>query len=138
VSIEAELHKASEQNYAAMNRMLHGDAAPLADIWSHGAAVSTMHPIGGRQVGWENVRESFAQVAEIVSNGQVALRDQIVNVAGDMACELGVEQGQFKPAGEQASIEHRVTKSIAARRPDGGWSISTPTFPDRCWMFPAE
>jgi hypothetical protein len=35
MSTEIEARKASEQNFAAMNRMLNGDAAPLADIWSH-------------------------------------------------------------------------------------------------------
>lgn len=33
--------------------MANGDARPLSDIWSHGAAVTAMHPIGGRQVGWD-------------------------------------------------------------------------------------
>ncbi len=121
MSTEIEVCKASEQNYAAMNRMLNGDAAPLADIWSHSTAVSTMHPIGGRQVGWEKVRESFEQVAQIASNGQVKLRDQIVHVAGDVAYELGVEHGQVKIAGQQVTIEHRVTNIY--RREAGGWKI---------------
>jgi hypothetical protein len=47
-----EVRKASEQFYAALNRMLNGDAGPMADIWSHSAVVTTMHPIGGREVGW--------------------------------------------------------------------------------------
>ena len=121
MSTEIEVRKASEQNYAAMNRMLNGDAAPLADIWSHSTAVSTMHPIGSRQVGWEKVRESFEQVAQIASNGQVKLRDQIVHVAGDVAYELGVEHGQVKIAGQQVTIEHRVTNIY--RREAGGWKI---------------
>lgn len=121
MSTEIEVRKASEQNYAAMNRMLNGDAAPLADIWSHNTAVSTMHPIGSRQVGWEQVRESFEQVAQIASNGQVKLRDQIVHVAGDVAYELGVEHGQVKIAGRQVTIEHRVTNIY--RREAGGWKI---------------
>ena len=121
MSTEIEVRKASEQNYAAMNRMLNGDAAPLADIWSHSTAVSTMHPIGSRQVGWEQVRESFEQVAQIASNGQVKLRDQIVHVAGDVAYELGVEHGQVKIAGQQVTIEHRVTNIY--RREAEGWKI---------------
>jgi ketosteroid isomerase-like protein len=121
MSAEIEVRKASEQNYAAMNRMLNGDAAPLADIWSHSAAVSTMHPIGSRQVGWEQVRKSFEQVAQIASNGQVELRDQIVHVAGDVAYELGVEHGQVEIAGQQVTIEHRVTNIY--RREAAGWKL---------------
>ena len=68
---EAEVRKASERFYLALNRMIKGDVDSMSEIWSHGAAVTSMHPIGGRQVGWENVRESFRQVAQIASTGQV-------------------------------------------------------------------
>ena len=35
MSSENDVRKASEKLYAALNRMLDGDAGPLADIWSH-------------------------------------------------------------------------------------------------------
>lgn len=118
---EDEVRKASEKNYLAMIRMVNGDAAPLADIWSHSPTVTTMHPIGGRQMGWDKVQESFEQVAKMASNGQVKLRDQIIQVAGDMAYELGIEQGEIKLAGQQVKIDHRVTNIY--RREAGGWKI---------------
>jgi ketosteroid isomerase-like protein len=121
MSAEDEVRRASEQFYAALNRMANGDAGSLSDIWSHGTAVTTMHPIGGREVGWSKVRESFEQVAKLAASGQVGLRDQLLQVVGDMAYEVGVEQGQFKLAGEQVSIEHRVTNIY--RREAGGWKI---------------
>jgi ketosteroid isomerase-like protein len=121
MSADIEVRKASEENYAVMNRMLNGDAAPLASIWSHSAAVSALHPIGGRQVGWDEVRKSFEQVSQIASNGQVELQDRIVQVAGDMAYEVGVERGQLKLAGTQVNIDHRVTNIY--RREAGGWKI---------------
>ena len=121
MSSEAEVRNASKQNYAAMNRMLNGDAVPLAEIWSHGTAVSAMHPIGGRQVGWESVRESFAQVAKLASDGQVELKDQLVHVAGEMAYELGVEHGHFKLGGHHVSVDFRVTNIY--QREKEGWKI---------------
>jgi ketosteroid isomerase-like protein len=121
MSTENEVLKASEQFYAGLNRMVNGDAAPLADIWSHSADVTAMHPIGGRQVGWDKVRESFEQVAGLASGGQAKLRDQFIQVVGDVAYELGVEQGQVKLAGEQVTIEHRVTNIY--RREAGGWKV---------------
>ena len=121
MSTKDEVRKASKQLYSALNRMLNGDAAPLADIWSHSAAVTTMHPIGGRQVGWNKVRESWEQLARIATGGQVKLRDQIIQVAADVAYELGVEHGQAKLAGQQVTIEHRVTNIY--RREAGGWKI---------------
>jgi ketosteroid isomerase-like protein len=101
--------------------MANGDASPLADIWSHSATVTTMHPIGGRDVGWDKVRESFEQVAQIASDGRITLEDQLIQVAGDVGYELGIEQGQANLAGQQVSIEHRVTNIY--RREAGGWKI---------------
>jgi len=121
MSTEDEVRSASNQFYAALNRMLNGDVGPLADVWSHSAAVTTMHPIGGREVGWDNVRGSWEQVSGLASEGQVGLTDQIIQAAGDMAYELGVEQGQFRLAGEQVTVDHRVTNIY--RREPGGWKI---------------
>lgn len=52
-----------------------------------------MHPVGGRDVGWDRVRESWEQLAKIVSGVQIKLDDQFVQIIGDLAYELGVEHG---------------------------------------------
>jgi ketosteroid isomerase-like protein len=121
MSAEDDVRKASEQFYAALNRMANGDASPMADIWSHSATVTTMHPIGGREVGWDQVREPWAQVAELSSGGQVKLSDQLIHVVGDMAYEVGTEQGQLRLAGQQVSIDQRVTNIY--RQEGGVWKI---------------
>lgn len=121
MSTEDEVRKASEEFYAALNRMAGGDAGPLADIWSQDAAVTTMHPVGGREVGWDKVRESFQQVAQIASEGRIELDDQLIQATGDLAYELGVERGQVKLAGQQVNLEHRVTNIY--RREAGRWKI---------------
>jgi ketosteroid isomerase-like protein len=121
MSSEDEVRTASAQFVAALNSMMVGDAAPLAEVWSHGADVSTMHPIGGRQTGWDEVRGSFEQVAQLASGGHGELRDQSIQVGGDLAYEVGIEQGQITLAGEQIAIEHRVTNVY--RREAGGWKI---------------
>ncbi|MGI8894348.1 MAG: YybH family protein [Casimicrobiaceae bacterium] len=121
MSAQDEVRKASKGFYAALNRMLKGDAGPLADVWSHSAAVTTMHPIGAREVGWGKVRESWEQVAKLMSDGQVKLNDQLIRVAGDMAYEMGTEQGHAILGGQQFSIEHRVTNIY--RQEVGGWKV---------------
>ena len=120
MSAEDEVRDASAQFYAALSNMTGGNAAPMVEIWSHGA-VTAMHPIGGRQVGWEEVRGSFEQVAGLASDGHVALREQRIQVLGDTAYEVGIEYGQAKLAGEQISLEHRVTNIY--RREAGGWKV---------------
>lgn len=121
MSAEDEVRKASQQFYAALNRMANGDSGAMADIWSHSATVTTMHPIGGREVGWDAVRTSFEQVAQASSDGKVELMDQLIRVAGDVAYEMGVEQGRLELAGHQAAIEHRVTNIY--QRQSGAWKM---------------
>jgi len=121
MSTEDEVRNASNKFYAALNRMANGDAGPLADIWSHSATVTTMHPIGGREVGWDQVRKSWEQVAQLASGGQVKLADQVIQIAGDAAYELGVERGQVTIAGQQVTIDDRVTNIY--RRESGAWKI---------------
>ena len=121
MTIEDEVRGASERFYAALNRMLNGDAGSLGDIWSHSSTVTTMHPVGGREVGWEQVRESWEQVAQLCTKGQVKLDDQFIQVAGDAACELGVERGHFSLAGQEVTVDHRVTNIYL--RESGAWKI---------------
>ena len=121
MATEDEIRKASGQFYAGLNRMANGEVGALSDIWSHGAGVTTMHPIGGRQVGWDEVQGSFDGVAKVSSDGKIGLKDQLIQVAGDMAYELGIEHGQFKMAGNQVSLEHRVTNIY--RREAGAWKL---------------
>jgi len=121
MSAESEVRKASDHFYTALNRMIKGDTGPMSEVWAHGATVTTMHPIGGRQVGWDKVLESFQQVAHIASAGQVKLEDQLIQVSGDLAYELGAERGQATFAGQQVTLDHRVTNVY--RREADGWRI---------------
>ncbi len=121
MSTEDEVRKASDLFYSALNRMANGNAGAMGDIWSHGSTVTAMHPIGGREVGWEAVRTSFEQVAKLASDGKIEVKDQLIRVAGDMAYELGIEHGQFKLGGHQVAIEQRVTNVY--QRESGSWKI---------------
>src|ERR1700694_1965392 len=121
MTIENDVRAASEKFYSALNRMLNGDAGPLGDIWSHSATVTTMHPIGGREVGWDQVRGSWEQVAKLSSGGQVKLVDQIIQVSGDMAYERGGERGKATMAGQEVTLDHRVTNVY--RREGGTWKL---------------
>ena len=115
------VRNASKQFYAALNLMANGDSGALSDIWSQGGAVTTMHPIGGREVGWDAVRSSFEQVAQLASDGNIELKDQLIRIGGRLAYEVGVEQGHFKLAGQPVTIEHRVTNIY--RRQGDEWKI---------------
>jgi ketosteroid isomerase-like protein len=120
-TIENDVKAASEKFYSALNNMLNGDVSPLLNICSHSETVTTMHPVGGREVGWDQVRGSWEQVAKIVSGGQIKLEDQFVQIIGDVAYELGVEHGQYTLAGKPVAADYRVTNIY--RRESGAWKI---------------
>lgn len=121
MSTEDEVRNSSDRFYAALNRMANGNAGSLKDIWSNSKTVTTLHPIGGRQIGWDEVRGSFDQVAQLAADGNIELKDQLIHVSGDLAYEVGVEKGRFMLAGEEVNIEIRVTNIY--KRETGEWKI---------------
>ena len=58
MSAEDEVKAASDRFYTALSRM---DVTQLPELWSRGDSVTTMHPMGGEQVGWQAVRESSSR-----------------------------------------------------------------------------
>ena len=121
MSTDNEVRDASAKFYAALNRMTTGDARDLSTIWSHDDSVTTMHPIGGEQSGWDAVRESFEQVAGVATAGRVELVGQVIHSDGELAYETGHERGSVTVAGETVTVDQRVT-NVYRREPDG-WKI---------------
>jgi ketosteroid isomerase-like protein len=121
MSAEDQVREASARFYAALSRMAQGTVGAMDDIWSRHAGSTAMHPIAGREVGWESVKNSFDQFAQIATAGQVALKDQWIRVLGDVAYEIGVEYGGGTLGGIPATWEHRVTNIY--HREDGTWKM---------------
>ena len=119
---EDEVRQASEGFYAALNRALNGDLGSMMEVWSHGSDAATMHPLGGRELGWEEVRAGWEQAAQAFSEGQVSLEDLVVvPVTDDVAYTLGTEHGQAKLGDETVGIHWRVTNIY--RREEGAWKV---------------
>jgi len=121
MSAEDEVRQASDQFYAAINRLVGGAAGTMDDVWAHSSDVTAMHPLGGRQVGWDQVRASWEQVAQLASGGQLRLQDPLLHVVGDLAYEMGTESGQATLAGESVAFSQRVTNIY--RREGGTWEL---------------
>ena len=125
MSAESEVRAASEKFYSALNHMATGDAGPMAQAWSHGAAVTTMHPLGGRDTGWDKVGPTWSEVAKIASGGQVKLHDQHIHAAGDMAYEVGVERDMSQWEDARSTLI-TVSPMYIAEKPGRG-KLSTTT-----------
>ncbi len=121
MSKEEDVRQASKQFYNALTDMGNGIAGKMEGLWSHDESVTAMHPIGGRDLGWTAVKNSFDQVAGIASDGKIELKDQLIHVVGDAAYEIGTETGGFSLAGNKVKIEQRVTNIYQLK--DGQWKI---------------
>jgi ketosteroid isomerase-like protein len=123
MALEDEVRQASEQFYSALNRTLNGDPGPMEEIWSHGSDVSAMHPFGGRMLGWEEVRDSWEQAAQAISDRRQVELDEmvVVPITEDAAHTLGSEEGQANVGDETIRVDWRVTNIY--RREAEGWKI---------------
>jgi len=113
-----EVRAVSDRFYRALSAL---DIDQLPEVWSQSADVTTMHPMGGEEVGWQEVRRSFEQAAGAMTDVHVEF-DRATLVAGDdLAYETGRERGRGKIAGEQIEFEQRVTNVY--RREGGRWKM---------------
>src|SRR5918994_286324 len=111
MAVEDEIRQASEQFYEALNRTINGDSGSMMEVWSHGSEVTALHPLGGRETGWREVRASWEQVAQEFSDGQVSIEDLVVvPLSADVAYTLGTEHGQAKLREETVGIDWRGGK----------------------------
>lgn len=101
--------------------MANGDAGPMSAVWSHRDDVTTMHPIGGREVGWSEVEGPWSAVAELGSDGSVTRTEQLIRVIGDCAYELTTEQVSMTLGGEPLDTEVRATNVY--RLENGEWKV---------------
>src|ERR671911_2609360 len=125
MAVEDEIRQASEQFYVAINRAINGDPGPMMKVWSHGSDVATLHPLGGRETGWEEVRASWEQVAQAFSDGQVSIEDLVVvPLSEDVAYTLGSEHGQAKLGDQTVGIDWRGTDNYPHE--EGGWEKGVP------------
>ena len=116
-----EVCEASKKFYAGLNRMANGEKNALAAAWSQNGNATAMHPIGGREIGWKAVEDSFNQVAGVASDGKIELKDQMIYDLGDAAYEVGIEKAQFKIAGQDVRGEIRVTNIY--QKENGSWKM---------------
>ncbi len=104
--------KPSKKFYTAVNRIAKGDASLMGDIWSHGGTVTTMHPSGGRESGWGQVRKSWEDVAKLISAGTLNSAIKSFMSAATWRTKLGVEHGEITAGGYKVSLSHRALDTL--------------------------
>lgn len=119
----ADVTKVSDAFYAALNDMLGGTpvSGEIAPLWLDAPDVTAQHPIGGRDTGREAALGAFDGFASLASGGRVTLEDQAIAIFGDAAVETGVETGMVTLAGEELTLDYRVTNVYTLT--EDGWRM---------------
>lgn len=121
MSLDA-VRQASDRFYSALNEGMTGDTSEMFEICSHAADVSTMHPMGGRQVGWPEVRASWEMAAGSIDGGSVEVSElQITMLGNDGAYTTGTEIASATIGGTPLTLSMRCTNVY--RREDGVWKL---------------
>lgn len=120
---EDGVHAISDAFYGLLNEMMVGTpvAERIAPLWLDTEGVTAMHPIGGRDTGLEVLKGAFDGVASLATGGDIRIDDQAIAVFGDTAIETGVERGRAVLAGEEFTLEYRVTNVYL--RTEDGWRM---------------
>lgn len=120
---QAKVRQSSGQFYEALNQTAAtGNAATVIAEWSQRQTGSTMHPIGGREIGRHQVTATWEQAAPAFSEGKVSAPDVVViPLCDDVAYTVGTERIEGKVGGEMMRGEWYTTNIY--RRENGGWKI---------------
>lgn len=118
---EDQVLQVSDQFYQALNKLLNGDPGPMSDVWSHASDVTTMHPLGGREVGWDEVWKVWSQASQVFSEGEVTFSDLLVRIAGDFAYTIGKEHVEANLSGSPITEDVRATNIY--RQEEDGWKM---------------
>lgn len=114
--------KAVAQFYVALNTMFTGDVTPMKDVWSHQDDVTYMGPVGGMQVGWDQVEEYWQGQAALKLGGHVSPADMQVTIGQTLAVTSNFENGENTNAkGETQKISIRATNTF--RKENGEWKM---------------
>jgi|GEM_PF-139565 len=116
-----DVRKASRKFYEALSGMCEGHAGTMADVWTHGDRATAFHPIGSNAFGSNDILKSFDEVAKMSSGGHVHIKDQHIHVVGDLAYEVGQEEGEGTFNGRTMKFSQRVTNIY--ERENGEWKM---------------
>ena len=119
---QAEVARANEQFYVALNAMFQGDVAPMEAVWSHANDVTYLPPDGKLLVGWDKARASWQEQASMNLGGHVAAEDVHIVVGGDLAAVQNFEKGKNTNVnGKEQSVAIRSSKVF--RKENGTWKL---------------
>ena len=121
MSREQEVRAATDRFYAALKSYVHGDPAPMLDVWWQGGPVTNGHPLHGWARGWDEVHATWSRVDLVFDVSNFAIEDVSVHIHGDFAYMIGVERITLGKHGKTSEFYSPVTNIF--RYVDGAWRM---------------
>ncbi len=119
---EKAVMQAATQFYAALNAMFMGDLGPMKEVWSHEYDVTYMGPVGGFQVGWDQVLANWEAQAAMKLGGEIKPEDIHITVGRDVAVTHNYEKGEnINAEGKTQTVSIRATSLF--RKEGGKWKM---------------
>jgi ketosteroid isomerase-like protein len=118
---EKEVRMAAEQFYASLNTLFKGNLDPMIEVWSHADDVTYLGPSGGILVGWEAVRNSWAEQAKLKLGGRVEPEDMHVTAGDEIGITVDYERGTSYINGKPEKVNIRATNVF--RLENGKWKM---------------
>ena len=116
------LSEAADLFYAAGNKMLAGDCAPYAEIWSEADDISHLGPTGNLCTGRKAVFEQFTRESGMGFDGTLVADDRRFVESSDMGYMVCMERTSgMTQAGEALRIDIRATTIF--RKEYGHWRV---------------
>ena len=119
---QQEIQDAVANFYSALNLMFTGDAKQMKEVWSHSSDITYMGPMGGLNVGWEQVQKIWNEQAALKLGGKVEPQEMKMNIGNDLAITSNYEMGENTNAnGESQKVKIRATNIF--RKESGKWKM---------------
>ena len=109
------------QFYTALNDLFEGETAAMEQVWSHADDVLYMGPMGGMQVGWEQVLNNWKSQAAKRLGGEVKPEKLQIVVGPQMAVACCFEVGTNVVNGQPQQVSIRATNTF--RKEGGKWKM---------------
>ena len=113
-----EVEQANEAFYRAFESL---DIKKMDEVWAAEDYVTCIHPGWSLRSGWPTVRDSWVMIFNNTFTMRVRLSEIMVQVAGDVAWVLCMENITNSPEGEGDGQESRVLATNLYERHQGRW-----------------
>ena len=124
MSPEDDLRATLDRTKAALGRLLHGEAGPLLELWSHADDVTVMGGFGSYEKGWDRVRQNTEFAASRFLGGTLGrVEEMAVGSSGDLAYAVWIERAEVRVErrDDPGSLVVRATHIL--RREGGEWKL---------------